>query len=129
MDLCTVQRNTLERLNRYRRLHSLITSDLFVKLFSLSKDKETAIKHIDAGDIEGVNTWITRQKRTVLEFMSVGDLRLECRLRGIPNYHLLQKEEMLERIKRIDDALREGKDGIDRKDQVVTLGNDRVGSV
>ncbi len=99
MELRTVQEQILERLNRYRRLHGLITSDSFQKLFEASTEKEGALKCIDAGDLSALNVWVNRQRRMILEYMKVEDLRLECRLEAVPNYHLLQREEMIERLR------------------------------
>jgi hypothetical protein len=82
-----------------RRLHSLVTSPGFIEVFDESDDKDSVLTSITNHDIDSVEQWIKNQRRTILQFMTAGDLRQECRIEGVKNYHLLGRDEMIERIK------------------------------
>lgn len=77
----------------------MVNGDSFKAIFESSTDKDSAITLASDGDYNGLLRWVERQKLQILEFMPVSQLRVEARLYGVPNYHLLMREELIERIK------------------------------
>lgn len=91
------------RINRLRKIHRIIHSDLFIKLYNKVNDCEKLLanRYIDSNSASLLDNWIISHRKKHIETMTVAQLRKECALKGIRNYHLLQKDEMVQRIERL----------------------------
>jgi hypothetical protein len=99
MDLFTAQQSIQDDLNELRRLHTLIVSKGFTEIFDESEDKDIVLDMIVRHEISSIEQWMRDQRRKLLQFMSAADLRQECRFEGVKNYHLMGRDEMIERLK------------------------------
>lgn len=80
-----------------RRLHYLITTEPFPEMYesASSVEQRAVINRIEHQDYDGVKYWMAHQRQKDFDRMTVRDLRKVAQQRRIPDYHFMNREELI----------------------------------
>lgn len=93
-----IQINT--EVNNLRQLEYIIRSDDFQQAYSKVSNKQEPEYYVRTRDCVALKRWIRAQKLGELEAYSVRELRTMAKDLKIRDYHLLNKSDLIQEIKR-----------------------------
>lgn len=100
MNLDQLKQEIRKRTLAFRSIDRTVQSLKFVEAWELSANPEVVVPAILAGDNDAVLSWINKTIKESLDVgeLSLRDLRKKASLMGIPRYHLLSKDRLLQEI-------------------------------
>lgn len=89
-----------DQFNDLRRILSIVETDNFAYLYSMSRNKTVADAALDALNIDTLLEWIQNERRLQRDYhsMTVKELRRHCYRLGIRNYSCLTKDQLVTEI-------------------------------
>ena len=98
--------NSHDQLLETRKLHYLITNEIFAELYGKATqfERNVVCSHIERRDNTAVRQWMTKQQQTKNNYdtMVVRELRKEAQRRHISDYNFMGKDELIVELKNYD---------------------------